>query len=330
MSEKQPLVSVIIPAYNMQDYVIRCIDSVTAQTYPNLEILVVDDGSKDDTAALMDAAAEKDSRIRCIHKPNGGLSSARNAGLDAMQGDYYVFVDADDWLKEDGIERLVRVQVAEPDSLVTAESTHAIEDENGDLVFEKRSDGGGASEQVMSAVEARLDLTIGKYDLQSVCHKIFVKAKTGSLRFDEAMRQGEDRPYMYQCLLQCSQVHYLPETVSFYYIRSTSLSHSPLTMRWMEPIDGLEQMIRMEPDPDVARAYKKYRYEQIGLYIGAYISRNSNDETFYQKLRKLAREGLAEYKQSGISRKEAMAAEMYAKWPSWMIRMYLNLRGKKL
>ncbi len=330
MSETKPLVSVIIPAYNMQDYVIRCIDSVTAQTYPNLEILVVDDGSKDNTAALMDAAAEKDARIKCIHKKNGGLSSARNAGLDVMQGEYYVFVDADDWLKEDGIERLTKVQMAEPEALVTAESIHATENEKGELSYSKRTDGGEASETLMTATEARLDLTVGKYDLQSVCHKIFVAAKTGSFRFDEKVRQGEDRPYMYQCLLQYEKVHYLPEAVSYYYIRSESLSHAPLTMRWMQPIEGLDKMIAMEPEAAVAQAYRKYRYEQILLYIGAYISRNSNDEAFYHALRKLAKEGLAEYKKSNITKKDAMAADIYANWPSWLIRAYLNARGKKL
>ena len=94
MDEK--LVSVIIPAYNIEDYIGRCLDSVLSQTYKNLEILVVDDGSSDCTGEILDDYEKKDQRIRVIHKENGGVSSARNIGIEAATGDYIGFVDGDD------------------------------------------------------------------------------------------------------------------------------------------------------------------------------------------------------------------------------------------
>ncbi len=96
-----PLISVIVPVYKVEDYLPRCVQSLLAQTYPNLEIYLVDDGSPDRCGILCDEFAAADSRIRVIHKENGGLSSARNAGIDVAQGEYLGFVDSDDWVEPD-------------------------------------------------------------------------------------------------------------------------------------------------------------------------------------------------------------------------------------
>ena len=93
------LISVIIPIYNVEAYLDECIASVIAQTYSNLEIILVDDGSPDNCPQMCDEWAAKDSRIRVIHKENGGLSDARNAGIDIATGEYIAFVDSDDWIE---------------------------------------------------------------------------------------------------------------------------------------------------------------------------------------------------------------------------------------
>ena len=90
------LISVIVPVYKVENFLDRCVESIVGQTYENLEIILVDDGSPDNCPAMCDEWAEKDSRIRVIHKENGGLCSARNAGMDIAAGDYLGFVDSDD------------------------------------------------------------------------------------------------------------------------------------------------------------------------------------------------------------------------------------------
>ena len=99
-------VSVVIPVYKVEPYLRRCVDSVLAQTLPELEIILVDDGSPDNCPAICDEYAARDSRIRVIHKENGGLASARNAGLREVYGAYVFFLDSDDWLEPDGMELL--------------------------------------------------------------------------------------------------------------------------------------------------------------------------------------------------------------------------------
>ena len=106
--EDLPLISVIVPVYNVELYIRKCIESILSQTYRNLEIILVDDGSKDRCGEICDEYALKDNRIRVIHKENGGLSDARNVGIDASRGEYIGFVDSDDWIVPDMYEYLYR------------------------------------------------------------------------------------------------------------------------------------------------------------------------------------------------------------------------------
>lgn len=101
------LISVIVPVYNVEPYLRKCVDSILNQTYRNLEIILVDDGSPDNCGAICDEYAAKDTRIKVIHKINGGLSDARNAGLDIMTGAYIAFVDSDDWIEPSMYEKLL-------------------------------------------------------------------------------------------------------------------------------------------------------------------------------------------------------------------------------
>ena len=107
VSNKEPLISVIIPVYKVEKYLKRCIDSVINQTYKNLEIILVDDGSPDNCPKICDDYSKKDKRIKVIHKKNGGVSAARNKGLKLSNGDYIVFVDSDDWLEYNFVEEML-------------------------------------------------------------------------------------------------------------------------------------------------------------------------------------------------------------------------------
>jgi len=105
-ADSKPLISVIVPVYNTEKFLHTCLDSILAQTYKNLEIILVNDGSSDMCPMICDEYADKDSRVTVIHKKNGGLSSARNAGLDSCSGEYITFVDSDDIISECWIEKL--------------------------------------------------------------------------------------------------------------------------------------------------------------------------------------------------------------------------------
>ena len=107
-SIEHPVVSLIIPVYNAEATLERCLDSVIAQSYPHLEIIVINDGSTDRTKAILDGYATQDNRIKVLHVQNGGVSKARNLGLQTVTGDFIQFLDSDDWLEQEATEMLVQ------------------------------------------------------------------------------------------------------------------------------------------------------------------------------------------------------------------------------
>ena len=122
----QPKISVIVPVYKTEGLLDICVESIVGQTYKNLEIILVDDGSPDNCPAMCDEWAEKDSRIRVIHKENGGVSSARNAALDIATGDYIGFVDSDDWIEPEMYSSLIQ-KISESGKNIALCSYYAVE-----------------------------------------------------------------------------------------------------------------------------------------------------------------------------------------------------------
>ena len=125
---KHPEISIIVPVYKTEKYLNECIDSILAQTFTDFELILVDDGSPDGCPALCDAAAAKDSRIRVIHKPNGGVSTARNAGLDAACGNWIGFVDSDDVIDRTYYEKLYRAAKQSGAEIAASNILYANED----------------------------------------------------------------------------------------------------------------------------------------------------------------------------------------------------------
>ena len=121
MQELNDKVSVIVPVYNVETYLTKCLDSLVNQTHKNLEIILIDDGSKDNSGKICESFAAKDERIIVIHQKNSGVSKARNVGLDKMTGNYIIFVDADDYLEFNAVEKLLNILIAENADIVFGE-----------------------------------------------------------------------------------------------------------------------------------------------------------------------------------------------------------------
>ena len=151
---KREKISIIVPIYNVEKYLERCVDSLVNQTYENIEIILVDDGSPDYCPQLCDEYAKKDSRIVVIHKKNGGLSDARNYGLCKASGEYILYVDSDDYIELDSCEKLVNGMANNVDMVVGAykelRNNKVIEKRHSNLLQDKIYD---AKEYVISAIK---------------------------------------------------------------------------------------------------------------------------------------------------------------------------------
>ena len=173
------LVSVIIPVYNCSEYLPRCVDSLLKQTHDRLEIILVDDGSTDGSSGICDRMAESDSRVSVIHKPNGGVSSARNAGIDEAKGEFITFADADDYVNPDHIGRLLDM-IRRHDSDV-AVCGYISEDEGKASLPQARSD----SQSNDAATETRYD-----FNHDSAVCELLAGGAVGGYVWNKLYRRG--------------------------------------------------------------------------------------------------------------------------------------------
>lgn len=184
----EPLISVIVPVYNMENHLEKCVDSIVEQTYKNLEIILVDDGSTDSSPMLCDDYAKKDERIRVIHKKNGGQSSARNAGLNSCHGSYIGFVDSDDYIEPIMYESLISAIGTKVRTVAIA--AFAVEDEDGIVLHNDNMD-----KQYETKEQYLESLLLHKGDV-SAWSKLFSKDIIGDCRFDES-KLNEDLLFVF-------------------------------------------------------------------------------------------------------------------------------------
>ena len=202
--ERQILISVIVPVYNVVDYLQRCVDSIRNQTYPNLEIILVDDGSTDKSGALAEKMAMEDRRIRVFHKENGGASSARNLGISMAEGDYIGFVDGDDYIEPKMYERLLDAALSE--GLRMAQISRDEIDEHGNLM----PDVCPPPEELtlMASRDFMRELLLHKGDC-SFCTKLLHRSLIEEKRFPEG-ELNEDFYLMMQLLPAVSRWPFCP------------------------------------------------------------------------------------------------------------------------
>ena len=184
-----PLVSVVVPVYNVASYLEQCLDSVVNQTYKNLEIILVDDGSTDDSGAICDRYVEKDSRIQVIHKENGGLSSARNVGLERITGEWALFIDSDDWIELNTLELLFEQK--DERSEIVEFGLNVVYSNNVECYINIPS--------LMSGRDALTMLVTKSLYMGTMCNKMFKVDAIRGLSFMEG-RCHEDTPFIMELL----------------------------------------------------------------------------------------------------------------------------------
>ena len=229
---KNPEISVIVPVYNVEKYLRRCVDSILAQTFGDLEILLVDDGATDASGAICDEYAAADPRVRVIHKENGGLSDARNAGIEAAEGDYLCFIDSDDFVAETMLETLRGLIRKEQAQIAVCGICDCYEDRRVNQSSEVR-------EFSCTGVEA-LKLTLEGEQLPgSVCTKLIRRDLCENHRFLRG-RTYEDAFYTPGLLIPAQKVAATTESLYYYWHRSSSITTRPFSQRNMDVVDAYQ------------------------------------------------------------------------------------------
>ncbi|MDY4507763.1 MAG: glycosyltransferase [Candidatus Faecousia sp.] len=230
-----PLISVVVPVYRVEKYLDHCIQSIAAQTYPNLEILLVDDGSPDGSGAICDRWAEKDSRIRVFHKQNAGAGAARNTALDAAAGELIAFVDSDDYLHPNMYAHLYGLM---KDGVDIAECVIGLT-ENDNLPMD---DGTGAEILVCDTEEA-LGLHIqDAMFCQTPPNKLYRRECVGGIRFPEG-NLIDDEFFTYKVLGNAKKLAHSSACMYAYRQQSGSAMHKPYSLRRLQGLDAKLQRL---------------------------------------------------------------------------------------
>ena len=247
-----PLISIIVPVYNVEKYLNRCIESVLKQKYSKFEILLIDDGSNDNSGIICDDYAERDSRIRVIHKKNEGQGVARNVALDLAEGDYILFVDSDDYLVDNALETIVSILVPDIDLVLF------------DIVIDNQI-------RIRESHLLGLNQRLGKEELLylyfnnriftgPVC-KLFRKEILTSIRFPN-LRCNEDFFILHEIFDKCEHAVAIPDCLYVWFIRQGSTEHSSYSSEKMNLILCCEKRLDF-----VEKKYPQFVYPVLVNYL---------------------------------------------------------------
>ena len=230
---EKPLLSIIVPVYDVEHYLPKCIDSILAQTFTDFELILVEDGSPDNCPALCDAAAAKDARIRVIHQKNGGLSAARNAGLDVARGEWIGFVDSDDYIAPEMYETLY--QTVQSTGADLALCDYVAVDETGAPCPPMHT---GLAQQSFTGRE----LLKNAYDLmvQLAWNKLYRRAIFAQLRYPEG-KLNEDLFLIPEVCLQIQKAVVVPKTLYYYVQRDGSIMNGSKTLRHFDAAEAAQR-----------------------------------------------------------------------------------------
>lgn len=229
-----PLISVIVPVYKAEAYLERCVNSIINQTYKNLEIILVDDGSPDRCGEMCDEFAKQDSRIRVIHKENGGQSSARNAALDIMTGDYVGFVDSDDWIELNMYEHLYNLLV-DNNAQISACGTK-LEHLNGKISYFNISYPNNKDIRKYNTIQALTENFNNSIITYSLCDKLYERKIFSDIRFTDG-KIYEDMELIPKCLENANCVIYDPTPLYYYNLTEESTIRGVFNPRRFAEVD---------------------------------------------------------------------------------------------
>ncbi|WP_295363468.1 glycosyltransferase family 2 protein [uncultured Succinivibrio sp.] len=228
------LISVIVPIYKVEKYLGKCIESIIRQSYSNLEIILVDDGSPDRCGAICDEYARKDSRIKVIHQDNMGLSVARNTGLNIATGEYITFVDSDDWIDQNFIKLLLKSMLKSNAQIAVTSLLNVYEDgttKSNTLIL---------SEIRLSKTEGLACYLFNGYLTPCACGKLWKKNLWEGIRFPEG-KLFEDQFTTYKVLEKADTIIFSPSNMYFYLKRPCSIGHSSFSERTYNLYEGINE-----------------------------------------------------------------------------------------
>ena len=271
---KKKLVSIIVPVYKVEEYLDKCVQSLINQTYPNLEILLIDDGSPDRCPKLCDEWAKRDSRIEVIHTANHGVSHARNVGLDKASGEYIGFVDADDWIDPDYYEQMVTELLRTGADVCGVGYTR--ETTNGPRNILRKGEACVYSrEEILCEI---FSCVVPKLLWWELWDKLFCRKLVTTNRLNEHIFIAEDKLFFWQAMKEAKKFAYLPTYGYHYRMREGSAMHEQVTEKSLSYKYASQKIFtdaEKEKEPLQSILWERYVAEMI-MYVRDCLSFSQN------------------------------------------------------
>lgn len=269
------LISIIIPIYNMEKFLTRCLDSILSQSYSDLEIILINDGSTDKSAQICDAYKAKDSRIAVIHKKNAGVSEARNSGLDIAKGDYISFVDPDDWLAPDTYKVLMQNQQETDADIIRFQAYKSDGSLLNEIPFEGLYDGEKLTNFQLSMVGA--PKFGGMFILGVLWLHIYRRSliEDNHIRFNKDLRRCEDRLFCILAIFEARKISFIKDVLYHYETNEGSLSNRYDPIRWEQELIFLEELQKGYAHKSVDFRSKADRRIKSDYILRAIVSMNN-------------------------------------------------------
>lgn len=296
--EKKPLISIIVPVYNVEKYIRRCVDSLINQTYKNLEIILIDDGSPDNSGAICDEYAKLDNRVKVIHKENGGVSSARNAGLDSASGEYIGFMDSDDYITPDMYEVLYNNMV-DNDADISM-GIYALENNKGEFISHYRYDVNEVFDKAQTIAEMLKQV---KYTC-SLCDKLFSSKLVGDIRFDKDISHNEDLLFAYQLMKKSNKAVYISKPMYYYCNNEESASRVSFSDKNTTMLKA-QTMVIEDIGENLPQIYDVALTEYVKTAIfnlTAIAKSGYKNKEYIEKLRKIVKDNLKFFIKSYVAK----------------------------
>lgn len=239
-----PLVSILSPSYNVEKFLPKCLDTIIHQTYSNLQIVLIDDGSNDDTWSVMQEFAAKDRRVEIYHQSNCGVAVTRNHLLDKVRGDYVLFVDSDDWIELDMVEFLIQKALTTNSSIVACGMV-----KNDDL-FDKTIQ----NEEIWEQSKAVLEFLRHVRFNGSLCNKLVATNLLHNVRFYSGISYGEDALFVWGLLQNVDKVVLTDKILYHYRMNDDSISHAS----WTPEKKGANHQVWKQITEDAAKLWAQY------------------------------------------------------------------------
>ncbi len=321
------MISIIVPIYNTpKDYIQKCISSLLKQTYSSYEILLVDDGSNEDVADYCDELSHKDLRIRVYHQKNRGVSSARNLGLEVAEGEYIAFVDADDWVEPDYIEKLLSAIEMNAEMAICNICYDYGEDSNSDLT------GSNLKKVEYNKSEVYKELLYSKEIGGFLCNKLF-KKKFITKRLDESLHYSEDYVFVAEYCRQITKAIYLDSKLYHYRQDGNSatkeLSYNSRIYTLMESYKNIERIYLEELPTEEVFVQKNTLKIALNLRARYLIGRVNNKEEYLQIIKTIKSRIILVLKSSKITLFTKLNIIGTLLLPRTMLKMKNKVLGRK-